>query len=414
MRHAIWWHLYPLGFTGAPPTMDPGAPPAHRLGRVEAWLDHARSLGANGIQLGPVFRSATHGYDTLDHFRVDPRLGDQADFSHLVDQCHRRGMRVMCDGVFNHISRDHPLARRARCEGPDSDAGRMIAWDAGASGGPRPRVFEGHDILVELDHSSPAVVDLVARVMEHWCSLGVDAWRMDAAYAVPPSFWARVLQRVRGRFPRVLAIGEVIHGDYAAIVEESTLDSVTQYELWKAIWSSIESRNLFELDWAFQRHNAFLGSFVPTTFVGNHDVTRIASRVGGEGAAVAAAILLASGGMPVIYAGDELAMTGVKEDRPGGDDAVRPEFPDRPAAMPPDAQGARMMRRYQDMVGLRRRHPWLVRAATVSRELANEHAVWEVSGPGEGQRLLLEVDLGGPEPRARVRDAGGVLFDTAR
>lgn len=412
MDHAIWWHVYPLGFTGAPRALDPAAPVAHRLGRVEAWLDHARRLGVNGLQLGPVFRSATHGYDTLDHFAVDPRLGDRDDLARLVEAAHARGIRVMLDGVFNHVSREHPIAVEALAAGPDSDAGRLVRWDRDAPGGPRPRVFEGHDALVELDHSQPAVADLVASVLEHWCALGVDAWRMDAAYAVPPSLWARVLPRVRARFPEVLALGEVIHGDYPGIIAASTLDSLTQYELWKAIWSSIESRNLFELNWSLLRHNAFLETFVPTTFVGNHDVTRIASRVGDEGAAVAAAILFAVGGMPVVYEGDELGMTGVKEDRAGGDDAVRPAFPEDPADAARSPRAARMLRRHQDLVGTRRRHPWLVRATTRATLLENEHAVWEVLGAEPGQRLALEVDLRGDRPRARVRDASGPLFDS--
>jgi len=412
MGHAIWWHVYPLGFAGAPRALDPDAPVAHRLARIEAWLDHAQRLGVNGVQLGPVLRAATHGYDTLDHFQVDPRLGDEDDLVHLVDACHARGMRVMMDGVFNHVAREHPLVRRALAEGPTTPAGRMIAWDRGADGTPRPRVFEGHDILVDLDHTQPAVADLVARVMEHWCARGVDAWRLDAAYAIPPAFWARVLPRVRERFPEVLVLGEVIHGDYPGVIAASTLDSLTQYELWKAIWSSLASRNLWELDWALSRHNEFLRSFVPTTFVGNHDVTRIASRVGDEGAAVAATILFAVGGMPVIYAGDELAMTGVKEDRPGGDDAVRPAFPASPSSMDLDAPAAHMLRRTQDLVGTRRRQAWLVGATTRSTLLENEHAVWEVLGGQPGQRLALDVDLRAERPRARIRDAAGVLFDS--
>lgn len=410
MDHAIWWQVMPLTFTGAPRALDPHAPVAHRLGRVEAWLDHAVALGANGLQLGPVFRSATHGYDTLDHFHLDPRLGDDADFDHLVAECHRRGLRVMCDGVFNHVSREHPLVRRALAEGHDSPTAALFDFRQAQDGNWYPQVFEGHPGLVELNHSDPEVLALVTSVLEHWCDRGVDAWRMDAAYAVPPSFWAQVLPPVREAHPDLLTVGEVIHGDYPAVVEESTLDSVTQYELWKAIWSSLDSGNLFELDWSLQRHNGFLDTFVPTTFVGNHDVTRIATKVGIEGAAVAVTILMGVGGMPVVYHGDEFAMTGLKEDRPGGDDAVRPEFPAHPT--PPTGGAARMMRLHQDLIGLRRRHPWLVEARTTSRELTNEHAEWDLRGPEEGQRLVLEVDLRGASARARILDGSRVLLDT--
>ncbi|MDN5963748.1 MAG: alpha-amylase family protein [Actinomyces sp.] len=410
MDHAIWWQLMPLTFTGAPRSLDPGAPVAHRLGRVEAWLDHAVDLGANGLQLGPVFRSATHGYDTLDHFHLDPRLGEDADFDHLIAQCHERGLRVMCDGVFNHVSRHHPLVCEALEQGHDSAAGRFLDFRLADDGQWYPQVFEGHPDLVELNHGNPDVVDLVARVLRHWCDRGVDAWRMDAAYAIPPQFWAEVLPTLRATHPDVLTVGEVIHGDYPALVEASTLDSLTQYELWKAIWSSIESQNLFELDWSLQRHNGFLDSFVPTTFVGNHDVTRVATKVGVPGARVATVILMAVGGMPVVYHGDELAMTGLKEDRPGGDDAVRPEFPARPG--PATGEAGAMMDLHRAAIAMRRRHPWLVHARTSAGQLSNTRARWDVTGAAGEEHLVLEVDLEGGSPGARVLEDGCVLVDS--
>lgn len=150
---------------------------------------------------------------------------------------------------------------------------------------------------------------------------------LDAAYAVPQRFWANVLPRVRESHPDAWFVGELIHGDYAAVVAGATFDSVTQYELWKAIWSSLNDRNFYELDWALQRHNTFLSSFAPLTFIGNHDVTRIASRLDHPGhVALAVVILMTVGGVPSVYAGDEFGYQGVKEERLGGDDAVRPEF----------------------------------------------------------------------------------------
>ena len=99
-------------------------------------------------------------------------------------------------------------------------------------------------------------------------------------------------------------------------VEAATFDSATQYELWKAIWSSLNDGNFFELDWALQRHNGFLASFAPLTFIGNHDVTRIASRLERpEHVAHALVILLTVGGVPSVYAGDEFGFRGVKEER---------------------------------------------------------------------------------------------------
>jgi cyclomaltodextrinase len=101
--HVIWWHVYPLGFVDAEREAVPEV--AHRLPRLVGWLDYLLELGCNGLMLAPVFASLSHGYDTLDHKRIDPRLGDEADFEHLLAEAHARGIRACLDGVFNHLTR---------------------------------------------------------------------------------------------------------------------------------------------------------------------------------------------------------------------------------------------------------------------------------------------------------------------
>jgi glycosidase len=220
---------------------------------------------------------------------------------------------------------------------------------------------------------------------------------------VPADFWARVLPRVRENHPEAWILGEVLHGDYTTIAAASGLDSVTQYELWKAIWSSIKDRNFFELDWSLQRHNGFLQHFRPNTFVGNHDVSRIASQVGPELVPIAVAILLTVGGIPSIYYGDERGFTGVKEHRFGGDDAVRPAYPDSPADLP----RTDIWQVHADLIHLRRAHPWLGAATTRPLELTNTTYVYRAA---EGERHMdveLDLDAG----RAVIRGAdGGVLW----
>jgi glycosidase len=382
VEHAIWWQIYPLGFVGAFPA-DP-APTAdeHRLGRVVEWLDHALELGASGIALGPLFASRTHGYDTTDHYRIDPRLGGDDDFDNLVAEARRRGLRILLDGVFNHVGTDFARYQDALAGGDDS-------WFR--KRGNDFVTFEGHDGLVTLDHRNPAVVDYVADVMSHWLRRGADGWRLDAAYAVPDHFWAQVLPRVRKEFGDAWFVGEVIHGDYAATVAGSTVDSVTQYELWKAIWSSLNDANFHELDHALSRHDEFLDTFVPLTFVGNHDVTRIASRVDdARHVAHALVVLLTVGGTPSIYAGDEWAYRGIKEERFGGDDAVRPEFPARPADS--EHLGHDDFRLHQHLIGLRRRHAWLHTARTTPLRLANSQYVYRTSSGSDALVVALNVD----------------------
>lgn len=408
---AIFWHVYPLGFCGAP-IRDAGPvesrPVEHRLRRLLNWLDYAIELGASGLLLGPVFASTSHGYDTVDYLSVDPRLGDDADLDELIRAAHERGLRVVLDGVFNHVAWEHPLVQQAIAEGPQSVAARSFHIDYTDTEHPMPAVFEGHPGMIELNHEAPEVADLVSAVMRHWLARGVDGWRLDAAYAVPLAFWERVLPGVRADFPDAWFVGEVIHGDYPAFVDAG-MDSVTQYELWQAIWSSIKNANGFELDWTLKRHNELLERFVPQTFIGNHDVTRIASQVGQAGAALAAVILFTVGGIPSIWSGDEQGFTGVKTDRVGGDDEVRPAFPDHPDELA--TVGAWMLRLYQDLIGIRRRHRWLTRASTRVVELTNERIRY-VSEAG-GQAITVEIEIA-PTPRARISENGRELFSYPR
>ena len=213
--------------SSAPTRPGPHESAQPRLRRLVPWLDHLIELGANGLALGLVFASVSHGYDTIDFHEVDPRLGTSEDLAHLIEEAHRRGIRVMLDGVFNHVGREFPQLLEAQAD-PSGAAAALFQRD-GAGG---LATFEGHGGLVALDHSNSAVVDLVVDVMDHWLGVGADAWRLDAAYSVPSGFWAAVLPRVRARQPDVYVLGEVLHGDYTAMVMEGQLDSVTQHELW--------------------------------------------------------------------------------------------------------------------------------------------------------------------------------------
>ncbi|MFI5842294.1 alpha-amylase family protein [Catenuloplanes sp. NPDC051500] len=378
VEHAIFWHVYPLGFTGAPRAAGPGEQVVHRLRHLEGWLDYLIELGCNGLQLGPVFASSTHGYDTVNHLLIDPRLGDDSDFDGLIAACRDRGISVLLDGVFNHVGRDFPLFQAAL-------TGSAGAADWFRRDGNGWATFEGHDALVALNHESEAVRGHVTKVMNHWLDRGAAGWRLDAAYAVPPEFWRAVLPAVRDRHPDAWIVGEVIHGleEYR---EKAGLDAVTQYELWKSIWSSLNDRNMFELSWTLERH-------IPDTltFVGNHDVTRLASRLQNPAhIGHALAVLFTVAGVPSVYYGDEQAFRGVKEERAGGDDEIRPAFPSTPDELAPF--GAEVLRTHQRLIGLRRRHPWLARARTTVAHLTNRQIALRATDGRSVVVTLLNTD----------------------
>jgi Glycosidases len=385
---AVFWHVYPLGFVGAPVSateLDAAAP---RLRQLNNWLDYLIELGVNGLLLGPVFASETHGYDTVDYYSVDLRLGTEADLVNLFEEAGRRGIRVVLDGVFNHVGRSFPPLTDVVEHGYLSP---FSAWFRRRADGAFT-CFEGHEQLVTLNHDEPQVVDYVCDVMTYWLDRGASGWRLDAAYAVPTDFWRQVIERVRAKHPDAWLLGELIHGDYPSFVTKTGVDSVTQYELWKATWSSLNDVNFYELAWALERHEELLETFVPQTFLGNHDVTRIATQLVDPRHEPHALVLLllAFAGIPSIYAGDEQGMVGLKEQREGGDDAIRPAFPARPGALSPATE--ERLRLHRELIGLRRRHPWLVRARTVVEHLSNERVLLRVTDGTDA--LLVALNLG--------------------
>ena len=388
LDHAIFWHVYPLGATGARIRDWSADDHGHRLPDLIPWLDYLIDLGCNGLLLAPVFASSTHGYDTLDHYRIDPRLGDDADFDALIAACRERGIAVMLDGVFNHVGIHHPMVAG------DGPVRRL------ADGTPEP--WEGHGDLALLDHDDPRTADLVVDVMNYWLDRGIAGWRLDVAYSVPTWFWAQVVDRVHATHPDAVFLGEIIHGDYLALVREGHLDTVTQYELWKAVWSSVKDVNFWELAHALGRHDEFVAHAPMQTFVGNHDVDRIASTVGPQGAALAAVLLLTLPGVPSIYYGDEQAFTGVKGEGYSADDAVRPPLPATPAELAPLGQW--MYGLHQSLIASRRRHPWLSRARVEVLETTNEAISYRVSAGADSLTVHLTLR---PGPAARLEFSDG-------
>jgi cyclomaltodextrinase len=381
VEHVMWWHIYPLGFLGADAT-GVDRTPGRTLADLEPWLDYVIGLGLNGILLAPIFQSETHGYDTTNYYQIDSRLGTESDFAVFLTAARQRGIRVLLDGVFNHVGRSFQppgfLAAHTEDLLRRTDSGEVVT-------------FEGHDKLVSLNHADDRVAELAIDVMTHWLDCGVDGWRLDAAYAVPSEFWGDVISRVRARHPAAYFVGEYIHADYPAVIRDGHLDSVTQYELWQGIWHALEDRNLGELDWALSRHNRFLQTFVPFTFIGNHDVTRIASQISDpRHRPHAVALLMTLGGTPAIYYGDERGESGRKEARIGGDDTIRPTYPPSPADVDDDRNDVYSLHRH--LIGLRRRHPWLVQATTRAVTLTDTHYVIEVRH--DSSRLYVALNIG--------------------
>jgi cyclomaltodextrinase / maltogenic alpha-amylase / neopullulanase len=329
---AFFYHVYPLGLTGAPARNDFGVQPQPRLDQLHAWLGHLQALGVNALYIGPVFESTAHGYDTADYYTVDRRLGTRETLRDLIAHAHARGIRVVLDGVFNHVGRDFWAFRDLQANGAASP---YRDWFAGVRFDQRspygdPFVYEawaGHFDLARLNTANPAVREHLFGAVEMWIDeLGIDGLRLDAADVLDLGFQRDLAAFARARKPDFLLFGEIVHGDYRRWANPETLDATTNYETYKGLYSSLNDRNYFEIAYALNRQFGPAGMYrgLPLyNFVDNHDQDRIASQLTRrEHLYPLHALLFTMPGAPSIYYGSEWAIEGRRI--PGDDSPVRP------------------------------------------------------------------------------------------
>lgn len=331
---SIFYHIYPLGFCGAPATNDFSSQPVQRLDKVLGWLEHIQSLGANAIYLGPVFESSQHGYDTADYYHVDRRLGTNETLKYLSGECHRRGIRLILDGVFNHVGRDFWAFRHLRQEGENSpyrDWFHNLRFGSSSSYGD-PFVYEGwhgYNSLVKLNLSNLQVREHLFNAVLMWVNeFDIDGLRLDAADCVDLDFWQAFAAHCHGLKPDFWLMGEVVHGDYTRWANPQRLDSVTNYECYKGLYSSLNDANYFEIAYALDRQFGSKGIYrdLPLyNFVDNHDVDRVASMIKEKAHLYPLYIMMFSmPGVPSLYYGSEWGIEGKRT--PQSDDPVRPNL----------------------------------------------------------------------------------------
>lgn len=337
LHDAIFYHIYPLGALGALDRTrdDPVAGP---LRRVADWIPAMERLGANTLLLGPVFESQRHGYDTVDLLSVDRRLGTNADLAELSATLRSRGIALVLDAVFNHVGIGHPIVQDAARPGSASPRARWIAgFDPVRSGpGGLPFAYEGwkgHHDLVKLDTSRADVRRHLVEVALRWMEdFGIAGLRLDAADCLDKGFMRDLSWRCKGLAPDFFLVGEAVHGDgYRSILEDGELDSVTDYEASKGLWSSCNDRNLFEISWTLDRlfgPNGMCQGRPLYSFVDNHDVDRVASLVRDPAHLYPIyGLLFAMPGVPSVYYGSEFGIQGKRG--PGDDAPLRPALDPR-------------------------------------------------------------------------------------
>ena len=330
------YQIYPLGLCDAPYENDGVL--VHRLrGIVEGgWIDHMRKLGVSCLILNPVFQSLSHGYDTSDYTTVDCRLGDNEDLKALVAACHEAGIKVLLDGVFNHVGRGFWAFEDVKAKRQDSsyadwfeiDWGGNNEWNDGFS----YSTWQGVPYLIKLNHNCFALNDYLADVIRGWVDeFGIDGLRLDVAYCLDRGFLA-YLRRIANelsdaRGEKFLLLGETMFGDYNQWMGDELCDTVTNYECYKGLWSSMNSANMHEVAYALERQSGshpwdlYTGKHL-LDFVDNHDVPRIATQLADKNQLKPLyGLLFGMAGVPCVYYGSEW---GIEGEQKFGDHELRP------------------------------------------------------------------------------------------
>lgn len=329
---AVFYHIYPIGMTGAPRTntFEAGE---HRLNKLLDWLPHIKAIGCDAIYIGPLFESVAHGYETADYKKLDSRLGDNNDLINFVKACHESGIKVIVDGVFNHVGREF-FAFKDLKEYRENSAYRdwfkniHFDWNNDYNDGLYYDSWDGHGTLVNLNHQNPAVREYFLDVARFWISeFDIDGIRLDAADVLDFTFMRELRSVTDSCKQDFWLLGEVIHGDYTRWVNNEMLHSVTNYWLHKALYSGHNDHNYFEIahtvkrctDMGMHIANAFYN------FVDNHDVARIITKLNNKAHFFPVHVLLYTlPGKPSIYYGSEFAIEGEK--KPYADEILRPEL----------------------------------------------------------------------------------------
>ena len=331
---AVFYHIYPLGLLGAPKTND-YAEPVHRLQELLPWSDHNKALGFTALYIGPLFESVGHGYETTDYYKVDSRLGTNEDLKNLVAYCHRNGIRVILDGVFNHTGRDFFAFKDLKANRENSPYKDWYCnvnfWNNNSyNDGFSYDNWGGYDLLVKLNQCNGAVKDYIQNVIRFWVrEFDIDGLRLDAADVLTFDFMKMLRWLAddisRTSHPEFYLMGEVIHGEYHRWVNPEMLHAVTNYHLHKALFSGHNDHNYFEIAHTVKRLLDMRGGAVTGlyNFVDNHDVERIHTKLINKAHMLPVHILLYTlPGVPSVYYGSEFGIDGRKER--GSDDSLRP------------------------------------------------------------------------------------------
>lgn len=333
IRESIFYQFYTLGFCGV---LEPSRiyEEENRLVKIDKWIPHLKEMSVNAIYFAPIFESSYHGYDTKDYYKVDKRLGTNKDFKELCEKLHKNNIKVVLDGVFNHVGREFWAFKDVQENGRNS---RYCNWFVNLNFDNKSPMgdefnyqsWNGCYDLVKLNLKNQEVLDHLLNAVGAWIDeFDIDGLRLDAADSIDFEFFKALKKFTETKKKDFWLMGEVIHGDYTRWANPESLDSVTNYECYKGNYSSHNDKNYFEIAYSLNRLFGAGGIYKDLclyNFVDNHDVNRLASNLKKpEYMYNAYSLLYSMPGIPSIYYGSEYAIEGVKVK--GTDLPLRPEL----------------------------------------------------------------------------------------
>ena len=404
----IFYQIYPIGFCGAPTAND--GKTVSRILKLKDWSSYLESLGISSILLNPIFESDNHGYDTRDYKKIDCRLGTNEDFAEVCKDLHAHNVKIVLDGVFNHVGRGFWAfkdVQEKKWDSPYKDW-FCINFDGNScyNDGFWYEGWEGHFELVKLNLANSAVVDYLLECVKGWIDeFDIDGLRLDVAYCLDRNFMKRLRSFCQELKPDFALIGEVLFGDYNQIVNDEMLHSCTNYECYKGIYSSFNSMNMFESAHSLNRQYGpeqwciYRGKHL-MSFVDNHDVTRIASILTNKNhLPLTYGLLLGMPGVPCIYYGSEWGEEGVKA--PNNDYALRPCFE--------EPKPNELTEEIKKMIHVRTGSNALCHGSYRNVVLTNHQLIFERKTDDE--RMLVAINASDAPFTAHNGELGGTMTD---
>ena len=399
----IYYQIFPDRFRNGDTKNDPldtvpwGTPPSRSntmggdLQGILDCVDYLTSLGITCLYLTPIFHgSSNHKYDTVDYYKIDPQFGTEEDLRTLTDQCHKRGIRVVLDGVFNHCGYYFPPFQDLIQNGEQSKYKNWF-FSFGfpvKSDPPNYECVGYYKWMPKLNLSNPETSDYFIHVGKYWIDkCGIDGWRLDVADEIEGRFWERFSETLKQDFPNIVLIGES-WGDAGRLVLGNRLDGAMNYLFKDAVtdWLAKEKIDAPEFD---HRINRMLSLYPEETcrcmynLLDSHDTPRFLYDCGGnlQKLKLAVAFMMTFPGCPAIFYGDEIGLTGAND-------------PECRQAMVWDStkQNHMLFDWYRRLIGIRKKYDALILGDYCTNLCSSETGLYGFIRPYRKQNIYIVLN----------------------